>query len=225
MVQKTLFFSITPSIALILAFCYSGVIALQTHLFFPMLLPVLFMTIIARHHWLLLLKRLFWLNTLIVLIAFTVLLQGNEALALLIFIRSNLILAFILLLFYDKDEFAISLGMQQLKISPKLTALFFFTAKSIFLIRREFELFRNTLHVRGFSPKTDLLTYKTMAGFVGILFIKALERATHLQKAMQLRGFKGEVYSLNTHVLFSRYDIFLCALTLLALTLRIGMFI
>jgi len=224
-VQKTLFFSITPSIALLLAFCYSGVIAFQSHLFFPMLLPVLFMAVMAREHWLILLKRLFWLNTLIVLIALTLLLQGNKALALLIFIRSNLILAFILLLFYDKDEFAISLGMQQLKISPKLTALFFFTAKSIFLIKREFELFRNTLHVRGFSPKTDLLTYKTMAGFVGILFIKALERATHLQKAMQLRGFKGEVYSLGTHVFLSRYDVFLCALTLLALTLRIGMFI
>ena len=64
-----------------------------------------------------------------------------------------------------------------------------------------------------------------MAGFVGILLIKALERSTQLQKAMHLRGFKGEVYTLNSHVTLSGYDILLCAITLLALTLRIGMLI
>ena len=160
MVQKTLFFSITPSIALLLALSYSGVIAFQSHLFFPMLLPVLFMAVMAREHWLLLLKRLFWLNTLIVLIALTLLLQGNEALALLIFIRSNLILAFILLLFYDKDEFAISLGMQQLKISPKLTALFFFTAKSIFLIKREFELLKYMMQNKNLVITREMILAK-----------------------------------------------------------------
>ena len=225
MVQKTPSISITPSIALLLALSYSTIIALQTHLFFPMLFPLIFMMMIARSHWVILLKRLFWLNTLILLVVLTLFIQNNVSLALLIFIRSNLILAFILLLFYDKDEFAISLGMRQLRFPHKLTALFFFTAKSIFLIKREFELFKNTLHVRGFSPKTDLLTYKTMAGFVGILLIKALERSTQLQKAMHLRGFKGEVYTLNSHVTLSGYDILLCAITLLALTLRIGILI
>lgn len=224
MVQKTSI-SITPSIALFLALSYSGIVAFQTHLFFPMLFPLIYMIFIAKNHLLFLLKRLAWLNTFILLVVFTLILQQNTSLALLIFLRSNLILAFMLLLFYDKDEFAISLGMKQLRLSNKLTTLVFFTAKSIFLIKREFELFKKTLYTRGFSPKTDLLTYKTLAGFVGILLIKALERSTHLQKAMLLRSFRGEVYTLNTPNSLSRHDILLCVITFLSLILQVGMFI
>ena len=107
--------------------------------------------------------------------------------------------------------------MHRLKFPAKLTTMIFFTAKSIFLIKHEFDRFKHTLHVRGFEPKTNLLSYQTVAGFVGILVIKAIERAAFLQKAMQLRGFCGQVYSLETTPPFGTYDLILSLITLISL--------
>ncbi len=61
-----------------------------------------------------------------------------------------------------------------------------------------------------------------MAGFVGILFIKALERSVWLQKAMHLRGFCGEVYTLEAYQDFSIYDRLLAFITILSLLWRQG---
>lgn len=213
---------IAPTTALLLALLYSTVVALQEHLYAPMLLPLLIFGWIQKASLWHIFKRLFFLNTLIAIVVLSMLWQKNYDLALLVFLRSNFILLFILMLFSDKDEFAIAIAMHRLRLPHKLTSIFFFTAKSIFLIKREFALFKNALHVRGFIPKTNLLTYKTMAGFVGILFIKALERSYWLQKAMVLRGFCGEVYTLEKHQTFSKYDTLLAFITILSLLWRQG---
>lgn len=213
---------IASTTALLLALFYSTVVALQEHLYLPMLLPLLLLGWIHKASLVNIFKRLFLLNTLIAIVVASMLWQKNYELALLVFLRSNFILLFIVMLFQGKDEFSIAIAMHRLRLPHKLTSIFFFTAKSIFLIKREFSLFKNTLHVRGFTPKTNLLTYKTMAGFVGILFIKALERSFWLQKAMQLRGFCGEVYTLEAHQDFSTYDRLLAFITILSLLWRQG---
>jgi len=213
---------ITPTTALLLALLYSSFVALQQHLYIPMLMPIIFLAWLQKEFIWVVLKRLFLLNTLIAIVVLTMLLQKNYDLALLMFLRSNFILLFILMLFQGKDEFAIAIAMHRLHLPAKLTSMVFFTAKSIFLIKREFLLFKNTLHVRGFTPKTNLLTYKTMAGFVGILCIKALERSVWLQKAMQLRGYCGEVYTLEEHQSFTYHDKLLSFITILSLLWRQG---
>ncbi|MBP1680229.1 MAG: ABC-type cobalt transport system, permease component CbiQ [Proteobacteria bacterium] len=213
---------ITPTTALLLALLYSSSVALQEHLYTPMLLPLLLLGWFQKESLLSIFKRLFFLNTLIAIVVLSMLWQKNYDLALLVFLRSNFILMFILMLFQGKDEFAIAIAMHRLRLPHKLTSIFFFTAKSIFLIKREFSLFKNTLHVRGFTPKTNILTYKTMAGFVGILFIKALERSVLLQKAMQLRGYCGEVYTLEEHQAFTKQDTLLALITILSLLWRQG---
>lgn len=216
---------IAPTTALLLALLYSCGVALQEHLYAPMLLPLLLLSWLQKKHLFTIFKRLFFLNTLIIIVVLSLLWQKNYDLALLVFLRSNFILLFIVMLFHGRDEFAIAIAMQRLRLPHKFTAMFFFTAKSIFLIKREFTLFKNTLHVRGFTPKTNLLTYKTMAGFVGILFIKALERSVWLQKAMQLRGFCGEVYTLETYQPLNRNDTLLIFITILSLLWQQGVLI
>ena len=213
---------ITPSTALILALLYSTSIALQEHLYSTMFIPLLLLSWIQKESLWLIAKRLFFLNAFIAIVVLSIIWQKDYDLALLVFLRSNAILLFILMLFQGKDEFAIAIAMQRLHLPHKLTSIFFFTAKSIFLIKREFSLFKNTLYVRGFIPKTNLLTYKTMAGFVGILFIKALERSVQLQKAMQLRGYCGEVYTLKKYQAITTYDIMLICITILSLLWRQG---
>lgn len=226
MVQKTPTpIIIAPATSLLLLCIYSVTIALQAHIYLPMILPPLLFAWLHRYALQRILKKLLWLNTLIVIVVITLFIQDAYALAELIFLRSNLIIFFSLLLFHDKDEFSIAIGMHQLKLPRKLTTMLFFTAKSIFLLKHEFEHFRKTLYVRGFQAKTNFLSYKTLAGFIGILVIKAIERASSLQKAMLLRQFNGNVYTLGKETLWGRMDVLFLVLTCLSLLWRQGVLI
>lgn len=213
---------IAPATALVLVFLYSVVISLQSHIYLPMLLPPFALAFFHRHALKSILKKLLFLNVLIVLIVVTLVWQHQYAMACLIFVRSNLILLFGLLLFYDKDEFSIAIGVHQLRLPSKLSSMLFFTAKSIFLLKHEFEVFKKTLHIRGFQAKTNLFSYKTLAGLIGILVIKAIERASYLQKAMLLRHFSGTIYTLKSHPLFGMMDFFWILFTCLSLLWRQG---
>ena len=208
---------ITPCVALLLALVYGCTIALQMHMYVSMSLILFFLAWLKRRFLLIIFKRLVMLNTLIVFIALTLYWQHQEHLAGLMLLRSNLMLLCILLLFHGCNEFTIAIAMQRLALPHKITTLFFFTSKSIFLIRHELVLFKNTLRIRGFTPKTDLLSYKTLAGFIGTLVIKALERSVALQKAMLLRGFQGEIYTLSRRQSLSSNDAIATLLTLISL--------
>ena len=208
---------IIPSVALISVALFGVSVALKQHLSFFLLLPLIYAGWVYRIHWKAVVKKLLFLNTLVAIVAVTLVLQHEYALAWLMVARANLILTFALLLFSDKDEFSVAIAMHELHFPAKLTSLLFFTAKSIFLIRHEFVRFKNTLRVRGFHPKTNLLTYQTLAGFVGILVIKAIERSYALQKAMTLRGFNGHMYSLTSTLTWGRCDTMLLVILFIAL--------
>lgn len=215
--------TISPAAALVAAFIYAIFTALQTHIFFALFLPPLFLTCVKFDFLKNALKKLLFLNVFVVIVVLSLLLARNYDTALLIFVRSNLILFFVLLLFCDKSEFDIALALKGVKCPPKLASIIFFTAKSIFLIKREFYLFGRALYIRGFTPKTNLLSYKTLAGFVGILFIKTWERAEALKNSMFLRGFSGEIYTLSTHRVFGCYD--LALILIIFISIALGVFV
>lgn len=53
------------------------------------------------------------------------------------------------------------------------------------------------MKIRGFSPKTNLHTYRTYAYVVGMLLVKSYERARRVEAAMLCRGFDGRFYDLS----------------------------
>lgn len=222
MVQAQKTANITSHIAILLILVYGGVVALSEHIFASFFLPILFSVTIYKEKILQVFKKLLWLNLFVFVVVLTMLFQNEYSLAILITLRSNLILLFMLLLFCDKDEFAIAMAIQNLYLPKRLVTLFFFTTKSIFLIKRELELLQKTLLVRGFSPKTDRFTYESIAGVVALLYIKACECSMTLQKAMLVRGFKGEIYTLRPNIGLNRYDVLLFALTIISLFVHFG---
>ena len=60
--------------------------------------------------------------------------------------------------------------------------------------------------VRGFTPKTDLHTYKTYAYMLGMLLVRAMARADRVYQAMLCRGFKGKFYCIHRFH-FTRRDV------------------
>jgi cobalt/nickel transport system permease protein len=215
--------TISPAAALTAAFIYTVFAALQTHIFAALFLPPLFLACIKFDFLKNALKKLLVLNLFVAIVVAGLLFVGDYKSALLIFTRSNLILFFVLLLFCEKNEFDIALALKSIKAPSKLASIVFFTAKSIFLIKREFYLFRRALYIRGFTPKTNLLSYKTIAGFVGILFIRTWQSADALKNSMFLRGFCGEIYTLSARQAFSCYDLALILVVFASIAL--GVFI
>jgi len=112
-------------------------------------------------------------------------------------IKSNAILL-VLISFIATMTFA-TLGhsLSRLKIPEKLVFLLMITYRYIFVIQQEYEKIIRSIKIRGFKPKTTLHTYKTFAYVIGMLLIKASERADRVYNAMRCRGFKGKYYSLT----------------------------
>lgn len=144
------------------------------------------------------LRRLLKFNILIVFICLTMLMMhGDRHAALLIFLRSNLIMAVNISLFYGYSSMDYYYGLYALKLPSKFTVLLFFCVKYIEIIGNEYNKMRESLKIRNFKPKTDMFTYRTYANMTGMLLIRSMERSVRLAQAMRLRGFNGRLYPFN----------------------------
>jgi cobalt/nickel transport system permease protein len=143
------------------------------------------------------LKKLLLLNIFILFVVLSSLIAGEEELALLVFLRSNLILFSLLALLYNKDMYEISLALQELHFPSKLVSVFYFTIKSIYMFEQDFKKFIKTLKTRGFQAKTSLFTYQIYSNFFGALIIKAFYNAEQMQKMLVIREFNNKIYTIQ----------------------------
>ena len=88
-------------------------------------------------------------------------------------------------------------ALQGLKVPSKIVHLLLMTYRYLFVIEKEYHRLVRAAGIRGFTPRTDLHTYKTYAYFVGVLFLRAVERAERVSAAMKCRGFDGRFFSLT----------------------------
>ena len=88
--------------------------------------------------------------------------------------------------------------LSKFKLPQKFIFLLMITYRYIFVIAQEYQKIIRSIKIRGFKPKTNLHTYKTFAYVIGMLLIKASERADRVYNAMRCRGFKGKYYSLSS---------------------------
>lgn len=65
-----------------------------------------------------------------------------------------------------------------------------------FLLAAEFRRLRVALRARGFRPRTDRHTYRTVGQAVGSLLVRGGDRAERVADAMRCRGFDGTFHTL-----------------------------
>lgn len=111
--------------------------------------------------------------------------------ALLIFLKSNLILACVLLLLSTSSIFSLAHALHHLHVPSKLVELIFFTFRYIHVIYQQYQKLMGAVKLRCFTPKTNIYTYKTYAYLVASLLIKSYDRSERVYKAMLCRGFQG----------------------------------
>lgn len=112
-------------------------------------------------------------------------------------VKSNAILLALIALIATMTFATFGHSLSRLKMNRKLVFLLMITYRYIFVIFQEYQKILRSIKIRGFRPRTTLHTYKTFAYIIGMLLIKAADRADRVYNAMRCRGFKGKYYSLT----------------------------
>ena len=117
--------------------------------------------------------------------------------ALLITVKSNAIVLALLALIATMPIITLGHALCHLRVPDKLIHLFFFTVRYLQVLHLEYDRLRDAMRIRGFRPRTNLHTYKSLAYLIGMLLIKSFDRADRIRKAMVCRGFHGKFYLLS----------------------------
>lgn len=210
----------------VLAFViFSFLVALSSQIYIVFLIPILLLVIFNPKSFLPSLKKLIFLNLFISLIALSSILSGNLQLAILIFIRSNLIVFFVILLFYKKDGYFFATGVSKLVFSDKFAWLVYLSINFISFLNSDLLRLKKTLLIRGLVSRTSLFCYRAYADMVALLFLSAFKRVVALQKTMILRGFNGKFFRKKEKIFISFSDILIFSSILSCGFLRFGVLI
>ncbi|MDN5097046.1 energy-coupling factor transporter transmembrane component T [Aliarcobacter butzleri] len=208
-----------PAISLICAFIFTLVVSFSDfNIYF--LLPIIFLVAVNFSNSLEVLKKLLFLNLFIFTIFIFVWFQADFYEAINIYLRTNIIIFFNLLLFFDSKGLDIIRGFFLLNFPKRFISAFYFTWKMIIELQNEFKNIKISLVSRNFSNKTSLFTYQTYGNILGLLFIKSMQKAQNLKDSFDLRGFNGEIY-LNSDFSLSKYDYILLFITIFTLILKV----
>lgn len=136
-------------------------------------------------------------------------------------IKSNAIVVVLIALVSSTSILTLGHAMHELRVPKKIVHLFFFTYRYVHVIYREYFRLVNAMKIRGFSPGTNIHTYKTLAYLVGMLLVRSCDRAQRVHRAMLCRGFRGNLYSLSEFSLKTTDVISLILMLALILTLGV----
>ncbi|HIP29440.1 MAG TPA: hypothetical protein EYG93_11110 [Sulfurospirillum arcachonense] len=212
---------ISTAFALLSTTIYSFGLSFFESIYISMFLPSFLLIILQKEAILVTFKRLFFLNIFIVMVTASAIINEDYELALLLFLRSNALLLFVLLIFYNKTLFDIATGMQTLRVPDKLSSLFFFVAKFVIIIKEEFAITKKVMRVRNFRSKTSIFSYKIYANVIGMMIVKCFDRAQKLKNTMILRNFQGKIYQSKSEK-FRTIDFVILLTVILSLSIQFG---
>lgn len=82
-------------------------------------------------------------------------------------------------------------ALQDLRVPAALTQVLLLTYRYLFVVQRDLAGARAALAARGFAPRGDLATARTLAGVVGGLLVRSVARTERVEQAMRCRGYRG----------------------------------
>ena len=103
-------------------------------------------------------------------------------------------------------------ALNRLKLPDKMVHLLLITYRYLFVLEQEYRRLARAMKIRNFRPATNLHSYRTYAYLVGMLFVRASERARRVHCAMICRGFNGRFVSLRVYTPHPRNRIFIVSI-------------
>jgi len=107
-------------------------------------------------------------------------------------LKANAIVLALLVLVGTIGPVMLGHALARLKVPTLFVHLLLFTVRYIEVLHDEYRRLRLAMRTRGFRPRTDVHTARTLGYLIGMLLIRALDRSERILKAMKCRGFHGE---------------------------------
>lgn len=89
------------------------------------------------------------------------------------------------------DPLRIGGALRGLRLPEPMVRLFVLTARYVGVLRDEAARLREAMRARGFRPRSNRHTWRSYGNLMGMLLVRALERARRVEEAMLLRGHEG----------------------------------
>ena len=112
-------------------------------------------------------------------------------LAVAIALKANAVLLMLLALVGTLEPPALGHALRRLAVPATLVHLLLFTVRYVAVLADEATRLRTAMRARAFSPGTNRHTLTTYGYLVGMLLVRAAERAERVLEAMKCRGFDG----------------------------------
>lgn len=82
-------------------------------------------------------------------------------------------------------------ALRGLYVPEPLVRLFVLTARYLSLIRDEARRLHEAMRLRAFRPRSNRHTWRSYGNLLGMLLVRALDRAQRVEEAMRCRGYDG----------------------------------
>ena len=111
--------------------------------------------------------------------------------ALRIALKANVVVLVATLFLTPLEPMVLGQAVSQLGAPRRLVQLYFLTLRYVRVLEDEYQRLRRAMLIRGFRARANLHTVRAFGYLVGMLLIRALDRAERIWQAMLCRGFTG----------------------------------
>ncbi|MFA7437708.1 cobalt ECF transporter T component CbiQ [Castellaniella sp.] len=95
------------------------------------------------------------------------------------------------LLFASVEVLSLGAALRGLHVPEMLVRLFVAVVRYLGLIQSEFRRLHESMRARAFVPRSGRHTWRSYGYLLGMLLVRAMERAERVEEAMRLRGYSG----------------------------------
>lgn len=117
--------------------------------------------------------------------------SAGVALVWLVTLKANAIFCAMLALVASMDSATLGQALDRLHAPSRLVFLFLFTYRYLHVLAGEWQRLLTAARLRGFVPRTNMHTYRTLGFLFGMVLVRAYDRSERVYQAMLLRGFTG----------------------------------
>ncbi|MGB0683944.1 MAG: cobalt ECF transporter T component CbiQ [Magnetovibrionaceae bacterium] len=108
-------------------------------------------------------------------------------------LTANTVLMALLALLGRMSLPSLSAGLIGLKVPERLVHLLLMTLRYVDVLGDEYRRLRTAMKARGFKPGTNRHSYATLGNLIGMMLVRAIERAERVLGAMKCRGYSGRM--------------------------------
>lgn len=108
------------------------------------------------------------------------------------------------------DPTLFGVAATRLGVPAKFAHILLFMVRYVENVHAEYHRLRNAMRIRGFRPRCDLHSLRSVGYLIGMLLVRGLDRAERVMDAMRCRGYQGRLYMLREQRIGGVDVVFLC---------------